>query len=210
MKREKQCPKCGVVKPLTRRNFVTTKSRKTGKTYWKHCRTCDSARQKAQRERVKADPELAEHYRQRHTEDQRRRYQADPEKHRAYQRAYRAKLKEQEPERYGELFLIPRRFRRENRPAQFVGHAKFEPYRPPSCVDSVPAEPFRVWLERTFAGWTLEEIARAAGYSLPVRRLYGVLHEQDTVSLDAVDRFCTVGLGRPDVVNVLYPYQEAA
>lgn len=80
-----------------------------------------------------------------------------------------------------------------------------DPYRGVSKHDVVPAAPFVEWLCDAFPlDWTLGEIADVL--KVPERRLRGILHYGTAnVSLDLVDRALTIGMGRPDLLNVLYP-----
>lgn len=91
-----------------------------------------------------------------------------------------------------------------------LGVAVTERYRPPSKAEMVSAEPLRDYLKRTFYGWNAGEISTAHG-QLMHRRILAVLSgEQDRIELDAVDRFLTLGLHRPDLLNDLYPLEEKA
>jgi hypothetical protein len=77
--------------------------------------------------------------------------------------------------------------------------------------EGVPAEPLIAYIRHCYPGWTPYEIARlAAPHSVSVdwvRRL--LQREAGKVELEAVDRFLTHGLGRPDLLLALYPASEA-
>lgn len=67
------------------------------------------------------------------------------------------------------------------------------------CADYVPAAPFVEWLGSTFAE-PPPEFELLVGHNLN-RYL-----DQGLISLGVVDRVVTYGLGRPDLVESLYPY----
>jgi hypothetical protein len=72
--------------------------------------------------------------------------------------------------------------------------------------ERVNAGPLLELLRDMFPGWTAHQIALLAGYTISDRRLRDVLNErQDHVELETVDRLLTRGLGRPDLLYVLYP-----
>lgn len=204
----KACPKCGRVLLLNGRNFVRTKHpRKPGRWLYKHCRACERKRQAHLRAAVKRDPVRLEHTRALAREKNRRSRAAQPEKHREWQRNYRDRLKA-DPERYAEIVLLPLRFR--------VEHERKRPgrdtYRPPSAhYDVVDAGPFLEFLRSTFPGWAANELAELTGHAASARRLQDILAcRQTTIELPTVDRFLTRGLGRPDLLNALYPWGAAA
>jgi hypothetical protein len=86
-----------------------------------------------------------------------------------------------------------------------------ERYRPPSYAEMVSSEPLRNYLKHTYHGWTHREIGAEMGNS---SRLGGNalqrIFNQDTVELAFADRVLTVGLRRPDLLNDLYPLEEAS
>lgn len=70
--------------------------------------------------------------------------------------------------------------------------------------EAVPAAPFVDWLNREFPRTPPSQLAWAL--KVPERRLYALkVGEVTTISIDFVDRAVTVGLGRPDILNDLYP-----
>ena len=84
-----------------------------------------------------------------------------------------------------------------------------EPYLPVSCKDVVPAAPFAQYVGELFPGWTPGELAVLL--AIPERRVRDLLeYGAEAVTLDLVDRALTIGLGRPDVLNALYPYEDSA
>jgi hypothetical protein len=151
----------------------------------------DSARKAARkrRERAKTDAELAARLR----EDQRRyrdKLRADPELHAWLAGNYR----------------IGYRLRTGTTSRQ--SPATFGGYIPPARHrDMLPAEPLVEFFKRWFpVEWTEYEIAgrsRGTLHSRTVRNLLVGL--QTEVELSHVDRFFTFGLGRPDLLNAVYP-----
>jgi hypothetical protein len=84
-----------------------------------------------------------------------------------------------------------------------------EPYEPVSAKDAIPAAPFATWIVEMFPGWTLGEVAGLL--AVPERRLREVVeYGTERITLDLVDRALTIGLGRPDLLNTLYPVEAAA
>jgi len=81
-------------------------------------------------------------------------------------------------------------------------------YRPPSKADVVPAEPLLRYLRHAFHGWKPGEITSAHGGVIGRRLLEAFNGRQDMLDLDAVDRFLTIGMGRPDLLNELYPLES--
>jgi hypothetical protein len=204
----KRCPMCGAYKRLRARNFVFTT--RDGKRLYKNCRVCDRKRQRLIRAQVSADPVRAAHRRKTKNAAQKRRWAADPEKYRRYQSEWRARLKEENPQRYVEIFLIPRRFARrkhEDRPAQTP--ARYEAYKKPTNAEMVSADPLRQFLLDAFPGWEEREIIAILGDSVSRHAVENVLRGQDRIQLDMADRLLTGGLGRPDLLDVLYPDETA-
>jgi hypothetical protein len=79
-------------------------------------------------------------------------------------------------------------------------------YRRPTRVEVVAPEPLLEFLSARFDGWQSFEIAALAGEAVSERWLSRLMYERPAVvELDAVDRFLTHGLGRPDLLNDLYP-----
>jgi flagellar biosynthesis GTPase FlhF len=66
--------------------------------------------------------------------------------------------------------------------------------------DYVPIEPFLDWLAVTFDGDVPGEFVELVGHDMKRFR------DRDAISLGIVDRIVTHGLGRPDLVESLYPY----
>lgn len=82
-------------------------------------------------------------------------------------------------------------------------------YEPPSRREIVDPAPFVDFLARAFPGWTYESLGALLG--LPPRRLREWAEYQGgNATLDAVDRALTRGLGRPDLLNTLYPVEVPA
>jgi hypothetical protein len=202
----KRCPKCGKTKELRARYFMF--SIVAGKRHWKHCRLCERKRQKLIRAEVKEDPERAARYAAKHKAAQSARRQRDPEPFNKVQREWRAKLKAEDPERYAEVFLIPRRFNQEGRARLATAVPTAEAFRPLSKLDTVDVEPLRRYLAQRFYGWDEEEVRALLTISVSDRVLYRVLYEADRVSIDVVDRLLTHGMGRPDLLEALYPAED--
>jgi hypothetical protein len=68
----------------------------------------------------------------------------------------------------------------------------------------VPADPFLAYLGEAFPDATPEQLEELTG--IPSRRFREFTYGKAVVSLDLVDRALTIGLGRPDLVAALYPY----
>jgi hypothetical protein len=199
----KRCPKCGKTKTLRARTF--TFNTVNGKRQWKHCRSCERKRQKRVRDEVKADPKRYAHYLETHKKSQQARRARDPEPFRKGQREWRARIKAEDPQRYAEIFLIPRRFANEGRERLQTATPTAEPFRPLNKFDTVDVGPLRQYLVQRFHGWDAEEVRALLTISVSDRALYRVLYEKDRVSIDIVDRLVTHSLGRPDLLEALYP-----
>jgi hypothetical protein len=79
-------------------------------------------------------------------------------------------------------------------------------YRKPARAEVVTPEPLLEFIGARFDGWNCYEIAALAGDAVSERWLSKLMLERPAVvELDAVDRFLTLGLGRPDLLNDLYP-----
>jgi hypothetical protein len=99
--------------------------------------------------------------------------------------------------------------RRDKKPTRLQTKHTVEPYRPPSCVEVVDAEPFRDFLAVMYPGMNAGEIATLIAFAVSDRRLREIFRGAATVELDTVDRFFTRGLGRPDLLNAVYPWESA-
>jgi hypothetical protein len=120
---------------------------------------------------------------------------ADPEQLAAYREAARVKEKLRR-ERKGSKTYPPRR--KQN------GKPIMRAYEPVSAKGALDAEPFVRWLRDEFPHTPIPEVARAlAAPERHLRDLYGGITNH--VTLDFVDRAVTRGLGRPDVLNTIYP-----
>jgi hypothetical protein len=79
-------------------------------------------------------------------------------------------------------------------------------YQKPTRVEVVEPEPLLEFIGARFDGWNCYEIAALAGDAVSERWLSRLMLDRPAVvELDAVDRFLTLGLGRPDLLNDLYP-----
>lgn len=135
------------------------------------------------RERAKVDPEVAQAL-----ADAKRRWEqkvyADPERH--------------------ATFLQDIRMRNRIRNGSTVALATaIGAYR--DGRDLVPAQPFLDWIDDAFPRETPEAIETMIG--LNPKTLRNLQEGQPTVSLSVIDVALTVGLGRPDLVMVLYPVE---
>jgi hypothetical protein len=81
----------------------------------------------------------------------------------------------------------------------------------PSRAETVPAAPLRAYIGRRFPGFEAGEVAVAVGEAVSYKGLHRLLTDRvDRIELDFVDRFLTRGLGRPDLLDALYPYEAVA
>lgn len=79
-------------------------------------------------------------------------------------------------------------------------------YTGPSHAETVPAEPLRRYLHYRFPDLDVQAIHLAVKGAVSDRGIYRLLNNRaETVELDFADRLLTLGLGRPDLLNVLYP-----
>lgn len=170
-------------------------------------------RKRRRRERyvaMMADPERAERHRKTKREQARRRRErakADP----AVDAAIRATTKRHydrvrnDPEAW-QLKLIDQRirYRDVNDPSVLhsVANGAWEPGAHLDVI--VPADPFLAYLGDAFPEASPEQLESLTG--IPSRRFREFTYGQAVVSLDLVDRALTIGLGRPDLVAALYPY----
>jgi hypothetical protein len=157
------------------------------------------------------DPEYAARHRARKTEQARRRREraktdaATAAAFREAQRRARAK-RVADPERQA-MFLVDQRIRyHTEHDARWITPNAVESYQPPTGTvdESVEALPFVLWVSGTFPGLSSEELGPRL--LIDPRRLDAMFGgDQQRVSLHVVDRALTTGLGRPDVLNSLYP-----
>jgi hypothetical protein len=170
------------------------------------------------RERAKNDPEL----KQRMAAVQRawyRRMMADPERREEYLERQRVNARangwanarkrweaiKSDPERHAQ-YLIGRRItsRSEQTTRRFTN--AIDAFRMEYC--SLDAGPFVDWIRETYPTLTVIDISILIG--VDQRQLRELLHYgHKSVSLRLVDRAFT-NIGRPDLLNTLYPLEEAA
>jgi hypothetical protein len=208
----KTCPVCGQEKSARQGFYHWRDSRNRKPRTSRLCKLCTRARSKARNERVKADPYTAEMERQR-ARAYRRAHPSPSDPERC--RRYRANVKATNPVLYAQQ-LADARMRKQlarERKGQSVGarpdRDAVAAYREPSKTEVVLAEPLRRLLVGRFPGWTMYEIGVVTNRAISDRLLTKIVRENTPmVTLEAVDRFLTRGLGRPDLLLQLYP--EAA
>lgn len=196
------CTACGTRQPLDDHHFSQHRRKSGGVTL--DCRRCRSAAGKRRLERIYADPERHRQYKAKRNALVRRQRQTPRGQARmaAAQRRYVER-------HYADVIIRNRmlyRIRLDREGADGRGTA-IEPYRPPSCKDNVSAAPFKEFLCAYFPGKSAETIASETRDVVPDRRLWDVLHGHPVVQLPTVDTFLTHGMGRPDLLEVLYPYE---
>lgn len=221
----KTCPKCGVTKPES--EFYARKRPNGTLRYGGYCKVCKrdiqrvwarlpenrakaAARKRARYQRENQDPEAVARRRKRDREAKRRWRAANPGRAAANTRRWRDGL-QSDPERYA-THLSQRRIDKRIRAERVTGKIEggwieadaMDAHRPPSLKDAIPAEPFVAWIRDEFHGAEPSTIAIAL--HIPDRRVRALLNgELDRVTLDFVDRAFTRGLGRPDLLNMVYP-----
>ena len=210
MTKRKVCPRCGVEKTLAKATFVYATSKVSGVRLWKHCRLCDRKMQREARARVAANPYLAERRRRKRREYQRADRAKNPDKYRTREREWRHRLKAAHPELWAEVYVMPKRFLREGRSLSRSAHVtKYDAYEDPRWWEvGVDAEPLVTYLRDTFPGWSAWDIYQQTHHAVSDRLLRALLDgDRPRLALDSVDRFLTIGLGRPDLLNALYPME---
>lgn len=134
------------------------------------------------RERAKTDAETAERMRAA-SERYRQKYMSDPEAH--------------------AMRLIDQRIRyRAKHPTKQIQTTAFEAFD--DAHDWVDSEPFLSYLKATFGAVETRDLE---GYLKIDSSRFDRLMEQKRVSLSVVDYVLTAGLGRPDLLNALYPME---
>jgi hypothetical protein len=212
MSEVKTCVRCGEM-PFDLEHWRPHK-RPGGRVSW-DCRKCaNDAARRAERKAL-ADPEKGPAYRARRAAWAREHRAKYPERYAAATRRYYERMMAT-PEGRAEVIVskrISRRLRaeREGRVYANPKRATVEPYRQVAHgkgSEVVPAGPIMAYLERTFPGWKPGEIATFIRNAVSGRLVYHLLVERPVnVELDAVDRLVTLGLGRPDLLLVLYPLE---
>jgi hypothetical protein len=221
---DRQCPRCERTQPAE--NFFAKTRFEDGsvRTRQTLCRDCSRERQrelgghkprsrqsiearrkrrKAAYERIKRDPERAAKLRAAKREQARRRRErakTDP----AVDAAIRATTKRYYDKRKADPEvmldkLVDARIRyRDQADPRFSHSDATESFV--NTKDYVPIEPFLAWLAVTFGGDVPDEFVELVGHDMKRFR------DRDAISLGIVDRIVTHGLGRPDLVESLYPY----
>jgi hypothetical protein len=225
----KQCPDCNRQYPLTEDHWYW-KARRNAKGEWcgywdTYCRKCKIRRNRERAQRRKKDPELLaedrsyyrakrKEYRDRNPEKDHeynvrrwQRIQSDPQAYEDYilnRRAYRLGLKEFDPNAYviacQDARMTPEGERSAKKQRTAVGA-----YRPTG--QKLNAAPFRKWVAEQFPDESIGQLAWRFQYSDAIlRRLLDPKHPDygDKIDIRTVDRIL-VNIGRPDVLNELYP-----
>lgn len=176
-------------------------------------RESDEVRRLKRRERylrMMADPERRERQREAKREQARRRRER-AKTDAAVDAAIRAATKRHydrirnDPEAWQFKLEDQRiRYRGTNNP-RFMHTVAVGAYRGPSYADTVEVGPFLSYVAGAFPDASPEQLEKVLG--IPARRFREFIDEgKERVSLDLVDRAFTLGLGRPDLVTALYPY----
>lgn len=208
----KRCSRCYFRKPTVYFHPRERRPDGTVRTYQSRCKACarEFARETNARQRNRDRPydgrkpsmtrEQALARRREQYAARMARIAADPEKLAEWRESVRLKEKLRR-ERHGAKSYPPRRKWRDGR--KVAGS-----WCPPSALETVDPAPFIAYLDRAFVGWTREELARVIG--VPSRRLRDWGDQGMRAELDAIDRALTKGLGRPDLLNALYPVKVGA
>lgn len=200
----KRCSRCRVLKPNGQFN-----ARSYGPDGWPRlrvsaCKVCKRQRQRqltGAKPRKKLTPEQRTLNRRATAKRQRERIKSDPELLTAYRVKKRIEARaRRDRKRGGPARQYPRRVQELE---------ASDAYRAPSKRDAVPVGPLRAYLLALFHDWTSEEINTRLRHAVDDRALRRILRERDHVSIEIVDRLLTHGLGRPDLLDVLYPMEEA-
>lgn len=198
----KQCSKCKHWKKLNRDRFYVREYHPNGEPrLWSaRCKQCAKIAQRQAKGHKPRKPGMTEEARRaRRAELYRQRMEAiraDQARLDAHREAVRVKASLAR-ERAGASQYRPRQ--------KHNGRTVAGAYTGPSRTEVVDAEPLRAYIRHEFPGVNANELAIEIGYAVPDRRLREVLNGQERIELDTVDRFFTVGLGRPDVLNDVYP-----
>lgn len=203
----KECVHCGEWKPVDSDFNVKTREPDgtplTWQSYCQPCATIMNRERKGYRPRKPklTEAQLADRRRERYR-TRMRRMRKDPQRLAAWREQVRLKEKLRR-ERAGAKQYPPRR--RQN------GRRVANPWVPASAkrldgVDLVNAAPFAAFIHREFPGTTCLDIAEAMGTTdRSIRRLLSGVEPH--VTLAWVDRCLTLGMGRPDLLNTIYPLE---
>lgn len=184
---------------MTRATFVVVK--RGDRLLYKHCRVCDRKRQRELRAIRRNDPKAVERERGRRREARARNVEHYREYHRNYQAAWRAKLKAEDPAHYFEVHVLPHRFRATK--VRWI--AGRDTYVPPDAIgELVDGAPLRDFARLAYPRLDTSTLAQL--FRMDMHTARRVFEEERRVALHVVDRALTVGLGRPDLLNVLYPF----
>lgn len=148
--------------------------------------------------KLKRDPERMEVYRATRREQARKRYErakTDPKLAASLRRAQARSRKKRRVEN-----AVDDRIRRRDQTDPISLYPDAIEAFDGDAPDWVPAEPFLAWLAMTFGDNAPPELALLVGHDLERFR------RQVAISLGVVDRVVTHGLGRPDLVESLYPF----
>lgn len=166
-------------------------------------------RRKAAYARLKRDPERAAKLRAAKREQARRRRErakTDP----AVDAAIRATTKRHydklrnDPQLWEDKLIDARIRYRDAKESEVRETNAVGAYRAPSAKDAVDAEPFLAYLQVAFPDASSEALEALTG--IPSTRFREIKRGKERLTLDLIDRALTRGLGRPDLVAALYPY----
>lgn len=219
----KTCGNCGVEQPCDIHHFASNGGKGTPYSARRMCRRCQSRAAVERQQRLLSDPATADAFRLRrnatvrnwsdrhrdrkHATEKRwrDRMTADPERyeaHKARLRAYYAANAELREKRRRYMRAYYWRMKR----LLTQGWTDEPDYEPPTTSNRVPSEPFRALLAEMFPHADALEVAALLGWdSAHARRV--IAGEYDRICLHVVDRLLTEGLGRPDLLDVLYPLE---
>lgn len=157
-----------------------------------------------------ADPAKRERRRRQNRESAARR-RANPETHAeilATQRRWKERAIYANPERRATERVYARMVRRMRMGSVISQASAFEAWEPAgSKTDLVDAAPFVAFVKGAFPGIDAARMAKVLALDFTqVKRI--VFDGQPHVTLHVVDHAVTKGLGRPDLLNVLYPVEE--
>lgn len=206
--RYRVCPRCEKEKAFREFHAKTRDEDGSVRTVQTFCKTCQSDRARERDGRQPRKPAMSER-RRRYLRKVRyrarmRRIFSDPTLIADYRIEQRMKAK-MARQANGATPYSPRKVQRGGAALTREGTPIVGAYRGKAEADEiVDAGPFVEWFTREFPRTSVRELSYAL--KVPERHLQALkAGEGATVSLDFVDRAVTLGLGRPDILNALYP-----
>lgn len=228
---DRVCPRCQTLLPAGSFHAKTRNSDGSIRTRQTLCKVCAKERnrelngfrpqskmsqaeikerRRAGYDRVSADPVRAEQRRRRKREQARRRRErakVDPvvaESLREASERYRRKVM-LDPETHA-WRLVDQRIRyRDGHPNGARHRTAVEAFA--ATREQVDAGPFLAYLAMAFPDATSEQLETMLG--IPSQRFRELNDGKERISISLIDRALTTGLGRPDLVAVLYPMEGA-